>query len=86
MTNKEDHIPTDNLQEEAMPDAQNLSDVAADALTTTDLGADNKDADASIEEVITVKRKDSVNSAKKWRWKNPFRLTIIDRYILGKFL
>lgn len=43
-------------------------------------------SDEEVKETLTVKEKDSVNTTKKWRWPNPFRLTILDRYILRKFL
>lgn len=42
--------------------------------------------EGEITEQIKVQTKDSVNKAKKWRWPNIFRITILDRYILGKFL
>lgn len=50
------------------------------------LPTEGDEAAPEIVESVVVKRKDSVNSAKKWRWRNPFRITILDRYILGKFL
>lgn len=50
-----------------------------------DSDAPDKPGEEIIEQ-IKVQTKDSVNKAKKWRWPNIFRLTILDRYILGKFL
>lgn len=42
--------------------------------------------EGEVLETIKVKQKDSVDKARKWRWTNPFRLTILDRYILKQFL
>ncbi len=86
MTKKNNHIPTDNPNDQLPAEASAAMEDAAAALNqATEMAADGQPSD-TIEEVTTVKRKDSVNKAKKWRWKNPFRLTILDRYILGKFL
>lgn len=42
--------------------------------------------DSENDESVVIKQTDSVDKAKRWRWKNPFRLTILDRYILKQFL
>lgn len=39
-----------------------------------------------VVESVVATQKDSVKKAKRWRWGNPFKITILDRYILKKFL
>ncbi len=56
-------------------------DVAPDAFPTAEV-----QPEVAEETVVEVTHHDSVKKERKWKWKNPFRITILDRYILGKFL
>ncbi len=76
MSNFEDPISrdTDNDNRQDLPEQ------------TIGEATDGSPGPEEITEQIIVQTKDSVNKAKKWRWPDIFRITILDRYILGKFL
>ncbi len=80
---KKDDINEQTSGQTSLPNGGTLS-----ATSSTAASEIAKDEDGASEEVetVVVTHKDSVKSAKRWRWKNPFRITILDRYILGKFL
>lgn len=67
------------------PDAD-LNNGAAGLGSSEEIVSESEASSERIEEQTVITTKDSVNNAKKWRWKNPFRFTILDRYILKKFL